>query len=252
MKNAQWELSKKCMVDLVAEPHTRKHRLWNDIIKFLQEKKNCKWKNAEVSTQGTSLVQALTDTMWHIDGHHDVFRRQGYSIPGTFDAFAGYNRPELSKHRKRQKGNMSSAVLKSLSSHLFMCLQGIYWGRDDWKMLKPDFEQLAKSLDYLQKSCKRVMTNQSSPSLVREISDHLSFQFLPVDRITPVPESLQELLSNLGQLSDLESVSIEQFSPSSAKEKYQYLQTLKSNGLPFPTALLMYSHGNNIGNLNFI
>ena len=59
MKNAQWELSKKCMVDLVAEPHTRKHRLWNDIIKFLQEK-NCKWKNAEVSTQGTSLVQALS------------------------------------------------------------------------------------------------------------------------------------------------------------------------------------------------
>ena len=41
---------------------------------------------------------------------------------------------------------MSSAVLKSLSSRLFMCLQGIYWGRDDWKMLKPDFEQLAKSL----------------------------------------------------------------------------------------------------------
>ena len=62
------------------------------------------------------------------------------------------------------------------------------------------------------------MTNQSSPSLVREISGHLSFQFLLVDRITPVPESLQELLSNLEQLSDLESVSVEQFSPSSAKE----------------------------------
>ena len=130
-------------------------------------------------------------------------------------------------------------------------------GRDDWKVLQTDFEQLAKSLDdysnYLQKSCKRAMTNQSSPSPVREISDHLSFQFLPVvDRITPVPESLQQLLSNLEQLPDLESVSVEQFSPNSAKEKYQYLQTLKSNGLPFPTALLTYSHGNNIGSLNFI
>ena len=150
-------MSKKHTPDLVAEPRTSKQRLWNDIIRFLQEK-NCKWKNAEVSTQGTSLVQALTDTMWHIDGHHDVFRRQGYLIPGTFDAFVGYNRPKLSKHRKRQKGNMSSTVLKSVSSHLFMCLHGVYWGRDDWKVLKPDFEQLARSLDeysnYLQKSCK--------------------------------------------------------------------------------------------------
>ena len=96
------------------------------------------------------------------------------------------------------------------------------------------------------------MSNQSSPSPVREISDHLSFQFLPVDRITPVPESLQDLLRDLEQLPDLVSVSVEQFSPSSAKEKYQYLQTLKFNGLTFPTALLTYSHGNNIGSLNFI
>ena len=50
---------------------------------------------------------------------------------------------------------------------------------------------------------KRV-TNQSSPSPVREISDHLTFQFLPVvvDRITPAPESLHELLGNLEKLSD--------------------------------------------------
>lgn len=151
---------------------------------------------------------------------------------------------------------MSSTILKSLSSHLFMCLQGVYWGRDGWKVLKPDVEQLAKSLDdysnYLQRSCKRVMTNQSSPSPVREISDHLSFQFLPIDPTIPVPERLKELLSKLEQLPDLESVSVEQFSPSSAKEKYQYLQTLKSHGLPFPTALLTYSHGNNIGSFNFI
>lgn len=47
MKNAQLELFKKCMPDLVADPRTNKQKLWNDIIKFLQEK-NCKWKNAEV------------------------------------------------------------------------------------------------------------------------------------------------------------------------------------------------------------
>lgn len=173
MMNSQRELCKKCMPDLVTEPRTNKQKLWNDVIEFLQER-NCTWKNTKVSSSGCSLVQALTDALWEIDGQHDVFRKQGYSIPTTFDAFVNYNRPELYKHRKREKGNMSSSVLKSISSHI-TCLQGVYWSRDCWKALKPDIEQLTKSIDeyckYLQRSCKRVMSNQSSSSPVREISD---------------------------------------------------------------------------------
>ena len=49
MKNAQRELLKKCMPELVEDPRTNKQKLWNDVIKFLQEK-NCIWKNTEVST----------------------------------------------------------------------------------------------------------------------------------------------------------------------------------------------------------
>ena len=255
MKNAQKEQSKKCMSDLVEEPRTNKQRLWNDIIKFLRER-NCTWKNINVSSYGSSLVQALTDVLWHVDGQQDVFRKQGHSIPSTFAGFTNYNRPELSKHRKRQKGNMSGTVLKSLASHLFTCLQGVYWNRDNWKELKPDMEQLAKSIDdyahYLQSSSKKVRFNQSSPSPVREISDHVSFQFLPANRLTPVPAKLKDLHMNLEQLPELEYVSIEQFSPTNSKERYQYLQALKSSGFPFPSALLTYAHGNNVGNLNFI
>lgn len=73
-----------------------------------------------------------------------------------------------------------------------------------------------------------------------------------MDILTTVPAMLNELYSHLKQLPDLESVSVEQFSPSNAKEKYQYLQTSKSKGFPFPTALLTYAHGNNVGNFNFI
>jgi len=90
MKNAQIELSKKCMPDVVVEPRTNKQKLWNDVIKFLLEK-NCKWKSSEVPSSGSSLVQALTDTLWHIDGQHDVFRKQGYTIPAVFDVFMNYN-----------------------------------------------------------------------------------------------------------------------------------------------------------------
>lgn len=255
MMNARTELSRKSMPDPVEEPRTNKQKLWNDVIKFLQEN-NCKWKNAEIQSSGYNLVQALTNALWVIDGHRQVFKRQGYPIPATFDTLVNYNRPELHKHRKRERENLSSSVLKSLSSHLFTCLQGTYWERDCWVPLKSNVEQLAKSLDdysnYLQRCCKRVMFNQSSSSPVREISDSLSFQFLPVNLSSPVPERIKELHHNLEQLPYLEHVSIEQFSPRNAKDRYQYLQTLKSDGLPFPTALLTYSHGNNVGNLNFV
>ena len=255
MMSAQRELDRKCMPDFIEEPRTNKQRLWNDVIKFLQGN-SCKWKSAEVQSLGFNFVQALTDALWLINGQHNVLMRQGYSIPVTFKDFVNYNCPELHKHRKRERGNMSISVLKSVSSHLFTCLQGMYWSRDCWVSLKPDIEQLTRSLDnysnYLQRSCKRVKFNQSSPSPVREISDHLSFQFLQTNNLSPVPTRLEELHHKLQHIPNLEPVLIEKFSPSNAKEKYQYLQSLKSDCLPYPTALLTYAHGNNIGNLNFI
>ena len=42
----------------------------------------CQWPSNEVSTVGMSLVNALTDTLWTIDGHHHVFASQGNQIGG--------------------------------------------------------------------------------------------------------------------------------------------------------------------------
>lgn len=36
------------------------------------------------------------------------------------------------------------------------------------------------------------------------------------------------------------------------RSKYTFVQTMKTVGFPFPTALLSYTHGNNVGNLNFV
>lgn len=137
--------------------------LMNDVISFLKEK-NCKWRGSEVSSAGNSLVTALTDTLWVIDGHHHVISNQGHKIPPVFSRFVGYNKPELSKHRKRQSSNMSGTVLQSLSSHLFHCLQGGYWHRCNWVHMKTDVEQLAQTLskytDYLEASRKKTKLNQ--------------------------------------------------------------------------------------------
>ena len=81
MMNAQKQLAQKALPDLVEEPRSNKQRLRNDIItKFLMVKQ-CKWRSDEVSSAGNSLVQALTDTLWTVDGHHDVFIKQGCLFP---------------------------------------------------------------------------------------------------------------------------------------------------------------------------
>ena len=179
--NAQRQLAQRALPDLVEEPRTNKQRLRNDIITKLFMAKQCQWRSDEVPSMGNSLVQALTDTLWTVDGHHDVFSKQGCLFPSFASEFEGYNRPEMSKHRKRNRENMSCSTLKSLYTHLFDCLQFPYWERENWKVLKPGIEKLAQALlsytTYLQKSNKRVLLNHMNPSPVRQIAD-ITFQFL--------------------------------------------------------------------------
>ena len=76
--------SKAEQPDLVSEPQNAKQRLRNGVIKFLRERE-CKWKASDVPTLGTTFTQVITNALWTIDGHHEVFANQGFSLP-TFAA----------------------------------------------------------------------------------------------------------------------------------------------------------------------
>ena len=196
----------------------------------------------------------MTDAFWIIDGHHQIFSNQGHRIPTVFGQFIGYNKPELSKHRKRHVDNLSGSVLRSLSSHLFYCLQGGYWHRSGWVQLKEDIEGLAQSIanyaDYLERSNKRVKANHQLASPVRELAENMNFQFLPIAS-SSVP-MLSELQKSLENTPHFHSVSVEEICPTNARKKYDFINALKCNGLPFNVAMLSYAHGNNLGNLHFV
>lgn len=251
--DAQRQLSQKTLPDTITNPKTNKQKLMNNVILFLAEK-DCKWRNSEVSSAGQSLVNALTDTLWMIDGHHQVLGSQGHKIPTTFGQFVGYNKPELSKHRKRQVGNLSSSVLRSLSSHLFHCLQGGYWHRSAWVQMKDDVEGLAQCIakyaDYLERSNKRVKFNHQLPSPIRELSENITFQFLPVAS-SSIP-ILSELQKRLEDAPHFQYVSVEDVCPTNIRKKHNFISALKTNGFPFNAAMLSYTHGNNVGNLHFV
>ena len=122
-------LSRPALPAPVADPRNQKQKLWNDFIAFLSDK-SLKWRADEMGSSGKAFMKAMVDTLWLIDVQHDVFRSRDHLIPSTFHSFSGYNQPQLSKHRKRDRENMSCTSLRVCADALFGCLQcllGAIW-----------------------------------------------------------------------------------------------------------------------------
>ena len=106
---------------------TRKDELYNDFLEMLKEE-NLLFPGAEINTSGKNFVKTMVECLWYVDGHHETLKKQSASIPERFTRFNGYNLPQLSKHRKRQSSNLSSAscpqivgiITVSKSSSIFL------------------------------------------------------------------------------------------------------------------------------------
>ena len=151
-------------------------------------------------------------------------------------------------HRKKTLENMSSVSLQTYSDALFSCLQGVYWEDKKWSNFKPSVENLARSLakyaEYLEKNWEAMKRIHFSLSPIRQISDHLGFGFLPFAASkTPCLSSLERLLQDKEAY---EYIIVDTLCPSEPSKKYEFIQKKKKNGLAMKTALLTYSHGNNI------
>ena len=76
----------------------------NDFISFLSQ---LRWHAYEVASFNEAFVKAMVNALWEIDGHHDVFKARNMPNPSTLDPFTVYYIPELSKHCKRSRQNLS-------------------------------------------------------------------------------------------------------------------------------------------------
>lgn len=128
---SQRRLTEPSLPKLKQPIQSRTYKLRNDLIGLLEENE-LSWKACDVPSLGEQLVAILMETLWYVDGHHEVFKSQSIDIPNLFSAFTGYNPPEVSKHRKREVGNLSAEVLQKHSSQLFTCVQCSYWDLPAW------------------------------------------------------------------------------------------------------------------------
>ena len=74
------------------------------------DEKQLGWSPDSVEISGKDFINGFTDVLWCSDGHERTLSR-AYSIPKEFESLLGYNKPEKSKHRRKDVANLSSDVL---------------------------------------------------------------------------------------------------------------------------------------------
>ena len=104
-----------------------KQTLHNDVSTLILSSKGCSWDANEVKSSGKSLVTAIRDTLWTINGH--ILELKGTQFQLLSLCLLGTIAPSCLSTPKRQ---YVCSVLKSLSSPL---PPRPYWDRPDWLLL---------------------------------------------------------------------------------------------------------------------
>ena len=81
------------LLSRIDNPKNRKQKLRNDVLDLFDQN-SMVFKHSEVASVGEQVVQALTNTLWYVDGHHEVLKSRACEIPTVFNGFVGYNIPE--------------------------------------------------------------------------------------------------------------------------------------------------------------
>ena len=231
---------------------TNKDRLYNDILKFLHDQ-NLKWKENVISS-GERFVNLLAQILWYIDGHHHLFdERSNTKLPQIFAQFQNYNKPELSKHRKRTLPNLCGTTTEQYANSLAACLQSSYWDNPSWKKFKPQVAQLAECLagyaTYLSKKKKTSLQNHCVAQPIRSLANNIHLYVIPsVKKASPV---LATLSLAVEESNNFQYLVVNDFAPSDPIKKFQYIDALKK-GLTVRCMLFNYTPGSNIGNQWYI
>ena len=160
-------------------------------------------ENLKTGTIGTRFLQKVSNVLWYIDGHTlTIERESSRKFPDSFKKLLGFNRPEKSKHRKREISNLSRHKLLELSVTLKEVVQALQFVKsNELGVMKTDCLKVAHIMDdysqYLlktnQKMIKLHATSQSN------LETKVNVKVLP---ITETPHRTLKLLDEKLQASE--------------------------------------------------
>ena len=162
LMSAQQQLKLPSKISSESASKNAKFQRRNAITDWLDTNK-LGWSATIVESHGRSFISLLSDVLWHIDGHHSTLRSRSCCVPVMFSGFAGYNRPEKRKGRKRGPDSMSQAVLDLQSQALLETIQQPWILTHKWAGVREALKQLADSLSKYSKylSEKRVEVSEN-------------------------------------------------------------------------------------------
>ena len=144
----------------IAKEKYRKDQLYNAIIDLFCEQ-GLSWQEPE--TYGRQFIHHLSNLFWY----HEVLASRACQIAVCFSTFVGYNRPELSKHRKRSISNLSRDVLLEHATVLHDYAMSSWIQQPEWEAFKTAFLQLIEAISayasYLAIRNKSMKRHHSSP-----------------------------------------------------------------------------------------
>ncbi|XP_019855512.1 PREDICTED: uncharacterized protein LOC109584273 [Amphimedon queenslandica] len=229
---------------------SRKNRLFNKLVEFC-ESKAIGWADPDV--YGKPFLLDLSNVLWYLDGHHDVLASRSCPIPILFKPFVGFNRPELSKHRKRSISNMSRDKLLEYSSLLQEHVMSSWMQQTEWTFFRNELialvESLASYASYLSIRNKAMKEHHSSPEPSVSFSDSSTVRHIKSSSsVSPLLSELDDAIASKPEYCKL---CVHDFSPQDNRRRYLYIRELEK-GLSHPIFYFTYTHNSNVGNYHFI
>ena len=115
-------------------------------------------------------------------------------------------------------------------------------------------ENLHKYAKYLESQNEKMLSLQHASSPARDVQNAISLFSLPKQK--QITQSLLENLSPvyhaLADKQPFDPVCLNDLLPTDSRQRYHFIQTLKSTGCPTEAMLYTYSTGNNKGNYHFV
>jgi hypothetical protein len=143
----------------------KKAGMKKDVILMLEEKE-LGWSHWSVSSGGENFVNVLTECLWYIDGHYSAFKDRCMEIPSDFQHLQGYNKPEASKHRRKDVGNLDASTLDAYSSSLNKLLLQPWFDMKRWVTMRRSVtmlaECMAKYAAYLKAKCETIKKHHAT------------------------------------------------------------------------------------------
>ena len=230
-------------------------RLGNKILEYLFEK-GCTFPKSSGNIGKMFLLQ-LTLLLWYIDGHNITIERDCHKkIPQIFNKFKDFNRPELSKHRKREIGNLSSSKLSKLTINLKETIQCMsFIETREWVEFKVATLTLINILenysDYLNEKNEKIQKIQATPK--SNLEKQTNVTVLPLCKKTSV--QLEAIDEKLKEIEFYEPISLREYVPAGLDRRrvYDIVQNvLLSRGLSMKAVHYVFKPGGSKQSLHFV